>query len=74
VNSQQPGSQAQGDDRLRDGDEQVERNFAEQIFSAAHGVGEHFVEDAIVAVHKEGPRTVRGYPKAGHAQHAGEKK
>src|SRR4029077_15891940 len=64
ADSQKPRAQPERDQCLRYGNEQVERYFAQQIFGAAHRIGEHFVEDAIVAVHEEGPRTIRGNPKA----------
>ena len=58
-----PGSQAQGDARLREGDEQVERDFAKQIFGAAHGIGEHFVEDTVIAIHDKDQELLEAIPK-----------
>src|SRR5258708_1090221 len=40
---------------LTDGDEDIENNFPEQVFAAAHGIGEHLVEDAVVAVKEKRP-------------------
>src|ERR1700687_711750 len=55
---------------LADGDEDIENNFPEQVFAAAHGIGEHLVEDAVVAVEEERPGSIGGDGKTGHGQNS----
>src|SRR6202521_3651650 len=55
---------------LTDGDEDIENNFPEQVFAAAHGIGEHLVEDAVVAVEEERPGSIGGDGKTGHGQNS----
>src|SRR5713101_1686533 len=59
---------------LHNGDEDVEDDFSEQVFAAAHRIGEHFVEDAVVAVQKKRPGSIGSDGEAGHGQNSREKK
>src|SRR5260370_35961531 len=59
---------------LHKGEEDVEDDFSEQVFAAAHRIGEHFVEDAVVAVQKKRPGSIGSDGETGHGQNSREKK
>src|SRR6266581_3154285 len=71
---EQKPAQEERDSRLQNGDQDIKKYLAEQIFRAAERIGEHFVEDAVVAVQKKRPRGVRGDAETRHTENAREKK
>ena len=73
ANAKQGSANGEGEGSLSYGDEDVEEDLSEQVFAAAHGIGQHFVEDAVVAVEEKRPRGIRGDCKTGHGQNSGQK-
>ena len=61
-----------GDERLGQPDRDVEQHLADEVLRAADRIGQHLVEDAVVAVHEERPRGVRRDAEAGHPEDARE--